>query len=105
MRLLSPRAGEVNSALPSGFSPASISCAARLQERRQRQRLAERVQRLVGGEAGAVGGDLEQDAVRLAEIEAAEIEAVDLAAVGDAQLVEPLGPGVVLRASGVRKAT
>ena len=51
--------------------------AARFEERRQSELLAERRQRFVGGEARAVGGDLEQDAVGLAEIEAAEIEAVD----------------------------
>src|SRR6266851_3650060 len=71
--------------------------AARLEERRQSEFLAELLHRLVAGKAGTVGGDLEQDAVRLAEIEAAEIEAVDLAAVGDAQLVEPRGPGMILR--------
>ena len=46
----------------------------------------------VGGEARAVGGDLEQDAVRLAEIEAAEIEAIDLAAVRHAQGVRAAPP-------------
>src|SRR3954452_7902230 len=35
--------------------------APRLEERRQREALAEPVQRLVGGEARTVGGDLEQD--------------------------------------------
>src|SRR5258708_7372639 len=49
-----------------------------LEKRRQREFLAERVHRLVAGKARAVGCDLEQDAVRLAEIEAAEIEPVDL---------------------------
>src|SRR4051812_27341370 len=55
--------------------------AARLQEWRQRQFFAERLHRLVGGEAGPAGGDLKQDAVRLAEIKAAKIKALDLAAV------------------------
>ena len=67
-----------------------------LEERRQRQFFAERFHRLISGEARSVGGDLEQDAAGLAEIEAAEIEAVDLAAVGNAQFVEPLRPGVIL---------
>src|SRR5438067_6091046 len=49
--------------------------------RSQHQLFAEPVHRLVDAEAGAVRGDLEQDAVRLAEIQAAEPEAVDLAAV------------------------
>ena len=66
--------------------------SARFQERRQRELLAERLHRLVGGKAGAVGGDLEQDAVRLAEIKTAEIEPVDLAAVADAKFVQPLRP-------------
>ena len=57
-----------------------------LQERRQHQALAELVERLVDRETGPVGGDLEQYAVRLAEIERLEPVAVDLAAVGNAQL-------------------
>ena len=72
-----------------GLAPATFSRSARarldrrapaLEEGRQRQPLAERLQRLVDGEAGAVGGDLEEDAVRLAEVERAEVVAVDLAA-------------------------
>src|SRR5215216_2949918 len=72
----------------------------RLQERWQRQPLAERLHRLIRRKARAVRRDLEQDAVGLAEIEAAEIEAVDLAAVGDAEFVQALGPGVILRLVG-----
>ena len=70
--------------LPDRLQPGLDLRAARLQERRQRQFLAERLHRLVGRKARAVGGDLEQDAVGLAEIQAAEIEAVDLAGVGNA---------------------
>src|SRR5215468_10343321 len=70
--------------------------AAVFQERRQRQSLAELVEGFVGGEAGAVGGDLEEDAVRLAEVEALEVEAVDLATVRYAHFAEPPSPGVVL---------
>src|ERR1043166_872054 len=51
--------------------------APRLEERRQRQFLAEALHRLVRCKARTVGGDLEQDAVRLAKIQAAEIEPVD----------------------------
>src|SRR5687767_1753545 len=51
--------------------------ALRLEERRQRQPLAELVHRLVGVEARAVGRQLEQDAVGLPEIETAKIKAVD----------------------------
>jgi hypothetical protein len=35
----------------------------------ERQAFAERFQRFVGGEAGAIGGDFEQDAVGFAEID------------------------------------
>jgi hypothetical protein len=55
--------------------------APRFQKRRQRQFLAERLDRLVGGKARSVGGDLEQDAVGLAEIKTAKIKPVDLAGV------------------------
>src|SRR3712207_4713381 len=68
---------------------------ARLQERRQGEALAEGLEGLVGGEARPVGGDLEQDAVRLAEIEAAEIVAVDGAAVRHPEAPEPLRAGPV----------
>ena len=44
-----------------------------LEEGRQRQAFAERLHRLVDGKARSVRGDLEQDAIRLAEIERAEI--------------------------------
>src|SRR4051812_43285289 len=44
--------------------------AARFQKRRQRELFSQGVQGLIGGEAGSVRGDLEQDAVRLPEIEA-----------------------------------
>ena len=89
----------------SGFSPASISLRRGFEERRQHQLLAELVHRLVGREARAVGRDLEQDAVRLAEIEAAEIEAVDLAAVRNAQLAAAARPRRRIRVVGVRNAT
>src|ERR1700730_10414016 len=48
-----------------------------LQERWQRQPLAKVLLRLVGGEAGTVGGDLETDSARLPEIDRFEVEAVD----------------------------
>src|SRR4051794_9322889 len=44
---------------------------------RQRQRLAERLERLVGREPGAEGCDLEQHAAGLAEVDRQEPEAVD----------------------------
>ena len=47
-----------------------------LQEGRQRELLAESRQRLVRREARAVRGNLEQDAVRLPEVEAPELVAV-----------------------------
>src|SRR5665213_1119324 len=75
-----------------------------LKERRQGEMLAEALYRFVGGEARTIGGDLEQDAVRLAEIETLEIEAIDLAAARDpqrAQAFDPLGvDGVGRRAEG-----
>src|SRR6266568_9028811 len=82
---------------PQRLQPRFDLGAARLQEWGQREFLAELFHRLVGGKAGAVGGDLEQDAVRLAEIKAAEIKPVDLAGVADAQFVQPPRPGMVLR--------
>src|SRR5947207_8582489 len=45
--------------------------------RRQRQPLAERLERLVDREAGADRGDLEENAARLPEVDRAEVEAVD----------------------------
>src|SRR3954453_4069360 len=45
--------------------------------RRERERLTERLERLVGGEAGADRRDLEQHAARLAEVDRLEVEAVD----------------------------
>src|SRR3954466_10213266 len=59
----------------------------RLEERRQHHLLAERCLILVHPEARSVGGDLEQDPIRLAEVEAAEPVPVHLAAVRDAKRV------------------
>src|SRR6516225_7003395 len=69
--------------------------AAILEEGRQRQALAELVERLVGSETGPIGGDLEEDAVRLAKIETLKVEPIYLAAVGDAHFAKPPRPGVV----------
>src|SRR5204863_4414843 len=74
--------------------------APRLEERRQRQLLPQRRHRFVGRKAGAVGRDLEQDAIGLAEIQAAKIEAVDLAAVGNVKFGQALRPGVILSLVG-----
>ena len=71
---------------PDRLQPGLDLRAARLQKWRQRQFFAKRFHRLVGGKAGAVGGDLEQDAVRLAEIKTTKIKPVDLAGVADAEL-------------------
>src|SRR5690242_21961287 len=51
--------------------------AQRLEARRQHELLAEVLRVLVGGEAGAERGDLEQHAARLAEVDREEPEAVD----------------------------
>src|SRR5689334_2311901 len=66
-----------------------------LQERRQRDLLTQSFGVFVHREAGSIGGDLEQDAARLAEIEAAEPVAINLPAIGDAQLFQAVGPGVI----------
>src|SRR5918911_1151675 len=48
-----------------------------LERGRQREPLAEVLERLVGGEAGADGRDLEQDAARLAKVDRAGGEPLD----------------------------
>ena len=72
-------------------SPAPL-----LQERRQRN-LSPNLS--IGSSVASPGrrSRSRTGSVRLAEVQAVEIETIDLAAVGNAQLVEPLGPGVVLR--------
>ena len=87
------------------LQPGLDLLALAFQERRQRKLLAELVHRLVGGEARAVGRDLEQDAIRLAEIERAEIEAVDLARYWACRHPSADAPRRRNRASGMRKAT
>src|SRR5882757_7776417 len=88
------------SSSPQRLQPRLDLGAPRLEKRRQRESFAQRLHRLVGSKARAVGRDLEQDAVGLAEIEAAKIEAVDLAAVGNPHFVQPLRPGLILRLVG-----
>src|SRR5579859_3205983 len=63
---------------PLDFDPAW------LQKRRECECFAERLHRLVGCKARAVGGDFKQDAVGFTEIKATEVEAIDFAAVGNA---------------------
>ena len=89
--------------LPDRLQPGLDLGAARLEERRQCQFFAERRHRLVGGKAGTVGSDLEQDAIGLAEIQAAKIEPVDRAAVADAEFIQPRQPRLVLRMVGRAK--
>src|SRR5205823_12564445 len=48
-----------------------------LELRRQAEVVAELLARLVGGESGAVRGELEQHAARNPEVDRAEVEAVD----------------------------
>src|SRR5690348_10347679 len=48
-----------------------------LEPRRKAQRRAELLRRLVHSETGAVGGDLEQHAARLAEVDRLEVPAVN----------------------------
>ena len=61
----------------SGVRIALDLLAHRLEARRQRQLLAQVLHVLVGVEAGAHGGELEQHAAGLAEVDRAEPEAVD----------------------------
>src|SRR5437763_12294947 len=63
---------------------------------RERQLLAEVLERLVDGEAWADGGDLEQYAARLAEVDRAEVEAVDDRRRVSAALRDALLPRFVL---------
>ena len=63
---------------------------------RQRELLAEVLERLVDGEARAERGDLEEDAARLAEVDRAEVEAVDHRGRLRAGRDRPLAPLLVL---------
>src|SRR5258705_8431132 len=78
------------------LQPGLNLLAVRFQERRQHQRLAKFVERLVHPEAWPVGGNLEQNAVPLAEIQRVKTITVDLAAVRDAHLLQLRGPGLVV---------
>ena len=81
---------------------------------RQRELLAQMLERLVDGEAGAERGDLEQHPARLAEVDRAEVEAVDHrgrrgAALDHASRARPRarrsrGPGDVVDAAGALEA-
>ena len=81
---------------------------------RQRELLAEVLERLVDGEARAHRGDLEEDAAGLAEVDRLEVEAVDLRrrlGAGRDRLLAPLhvllerrGPGDVVDAAGALQA-
>src|SRR5205807_674458 len=64
-----------------------------LELRRERKRLAEMLERLIGGEAGAERCDLEQHTARLSEVDGAEIEAVDDRGWAPPALDHPLSPG------------
>src|SRR5687767_6612911 len=67
-----------------------------LEPRRDRQLLAERLERLVDREAGARGGQLEQHAARLAEVDRLEVVPVDhLSGVG-AVLAHLVAPGLMV---------
>ena len=74
--------------------------AVRLEEGRQRQPLAEVLGVLVRREAGTVGGDLEEDAARLPEVERLEVVAVDDVGDADAGRPHPVAPGPVLGVIG-----
>src|SRR3954469_3848079 len=70
--------------------------ALRLEPRRQREALAERLLRLVDEEAGRVGRDLDQHAVGHAEVDRAEVLAVLDGRRAQAELGEVLEPGGLL---------
>ena len=55
------------------------------------------LERFIRSEARSIAGDLEQYAVRLAEIEAAEIEAIDRPTGRNALLPQTIGPAVIVR--------
>src|SRR5205085_6375470 len=67
-----------------------------LERGRQGEPLAEVLGRLVGREAGADRGDLEEDAARLAEVDRAEVEAVDDGRRGRAGVERALPPRLVV---------
>ena len=64
--------------------------------RREREALAQVLERLVGSEAGADGGDLEEDAAGLAEVDRLEVEAVDDRGRMRACLGDPFAPRLVI---------
>ena len=81
----------------SGRTVASICGPQLLEPRRDRQLLAERLERLVDGEAGARGGQLEQHAAGLAEVDRLEVVPVDhlrrvRAMLGGPLAARPRGP-------------
>src|SRR5215210_7438283 len=67
-----------------------------LEVRRQREALAEVLERLVGREPGADRRDLEEDAARLAEVDRLEVEAVDDGRRRASAFEHALAPGFVL---------
>src|SRR5689334_14071943 len=68
----------------------------RLEERRQHDLLAECALILVDREAWSVRRDLEQNSVRLTEVQASKPIAVDLPTVRNTHRIESLGPRVVI---------
>ncbi|MNF04170.1 hypothetical protein D3C80_2036220 [compost metagenome] len=50
------------------------------------------LQRLIGREAGAVRSQLEQDAVRLTEVQGPEVKAVHKAGIGQLDCADTLDP-------------
>src|ERR671936_2190586 len=67
-----------------------------LEVRRQRQPLAQCLERLVGGEPGTQRRDLEEHAARLAEVDRAEIEAVDDGSRPRTRALDALAPRLVV---------
>ncbi len=69
---------------------------ARLEERWQGQLLPEVRGVFVGGEAGAIGRDLEEDAAEFAEVQRLELEAVDHRCDAESGGGDPLLPRLML---------
>src|SRR4051794_38256057 len=67
-----------------------------LEEWRQHHLLAKRGLVLIHAEARPLRRNLEQNTVRLAEVEAAEPEAIHLAAVANTERIQPIRPHVVI---------
>ncbi len=79
--------------------------AARFEEWRQGQLLAEVRGILIGGEAGAIGRDLEENATEFTEIERLEVEPIDHRCDTETGRGDPALPRFMSSSLGVRNET